>query len=76
MDRSIGMGGLVGIMALMLHSVVERNIQIPADAFLYTFLFAMVLRIVSSPHSALHSRGRSGPSGNLPSTPSTTTFML
>jgi O-antigen ligase len=43
--RYIGISGLVGILALMLHSIVERNIQVPANAFLYTFILAMVLRI-------------------------------
>jgi O-antigen ligase len=43
--RYIAIGGLVGILALMLHSLVERNIQVPANAFLYTFMFALVLRI-------------------------------
>jgi len=43
--RYIGVGGMVGILALMFHSLVERNIQIPANAFLYTFLWALVLRI-------------------------------
>jgi putative inorganic carbon (hco3(-)) transporter len=43
--RYIGIGGLVGILALMFHSLVERNIQIPSNAFLYTMLWAMVLRI-------------------------------
>jgi O-antigen ligase len=44
-EKYIGIGGLVGILALMFHSLVERNIQIPANAFLYTFIFALVLRI-------------------------------
>ncbi len=43
--RYIALGGLVGILALMLHSLVERNIQVPANAFLYTLIFALVLRI-------------------------------
>ena len=43
--RYIALGGLVGILALMFHSLVERNIQVPANAFLYTFIFALVLRI-------------------------------
>ena len=43
--RYIGIGGLVGIVALMLHSIVERNIQVPSNAFLYTILWAIVLRI-------------------------------
>ena len=43
--RYIAMGGLVGILALMFHSMVERNIQVPANAFLYTMLWAIVLRI-------------------------------
>lgn len=43
--RYIALGGLVGILALMFHSLVERNIQVPANAFLYTFIFAFVLRM-------------------------------
>jgi len=43
--RYVGIGGLVGILALMLHSLVEANIQIPANAFLFTFIFAMVTRL-------------------------------
>jgi len=43
--RYIGIGGLVGILALMFHSLVERNIQIPSNAFLYTLLWVIVLRI-------------------------------
>jgi len=43
--RYIGIGGLVGILALMFHSIVERNIQVPSNAFLYTILWAIVLRI-------------------------------
>jgi putative inorganic carbon (HCO3(-)) transporter len=44
-EKYIGIGGLVGILALMFHSMVERNIQVPANAFLYTFILALVLRI-------------------------------
>jgi putative inorganic carbon (HCO3(-)) transporter len=43
--RYIGIGGLVGILALSVHSMVERNIQIPANAFLFTFILALVLKI-------------------------------
>jgi O-antigen ligase len=43
-NRYIGMGGLVGILALMFHSLVERNIQVPANAFLFTFIWALVLK--------------------------------
>jgi hypothetical protein len=35
----------VGILALMFHSMVERNIQVPANALLYTMAWAIVLRI-------------------------------
>ena len=42
--RYVRIGGLVGILALMFHSLVERNIQVPANAFLYTVLWALVLR--------------------------------
>jgi O-antigen ligase len=43
--RYIGIGGLVGILALMFSSIVERNIPTPSNAFLYTILWAIVLRI-------------------------------
>ena len=43
--RYIGIGGLVGILALMFHSQVEKNMQVPANAFLYTFLWGIVLRL-------------------------------
>jgi O-antigen ligase len=45
--RYIGIGGLVAILALMFHSLVERNLQVPANAFLYTFLWALVLRMAT-----------------------------
>jgi O-antigen ligase len=44
-ERYVGIGGLVGILALMFHSIVERNIQMPSNAFLYIILWAIVLRI-------------------------------
>jgi O-antigen ligase len=43
--RYIAIGGLVGILALMFHSMVERNMQVPANAFLFTFIWALVLRM-------------------------------
>jgi O-antigen ligase len=43
--KYIAIGGLVGILALMFHSIVERNIQVSSNAFLYTILWAIVLRI-------------------------------
>jgi len=43
--KYIGISGLVGILALMFHSLVERNIQVPANAFLFTFIWAAVLKI-------------------------------
>ena len=47
--RYIAIGAMVGILGLMLHSLVERNIQVPANAFLYTFLWATVLRFTHRP---------------------------
>jgi hypothetical protein len=44
-QRYIGIGGLVGILALMFHSIVQKNLQLPANAFLYTVIWAMVLQI-------------------------------
>jgi O-antigen ligase len=45
--RYIGIGSLVGILALMFHSLFERNLQVPANAFLFTFLWTLVLRTTS-----------------------------
>jgi O-antigen ligase len=56
-ERYVGIGGLVGIFALMLHSLVERNLQIPANAFLYTFLWALVLRTATLNPGAKVERG-------------------
>jgi O-antigen ligase len=43
-QRYIALGCLIGIFALMFHSLVERNIQIPANAFLFTFIFSLALK--------------------------------
>src|SRR4030042_1387884 len=48
-ERYIAIGGLVGILALLFHSLVERNIQVPANAFLFTFLWALVLQVTNRP---------------------------
>ena len=47
--RNLAIGGLVGILALMFHSLVERNMQVPANALLFTFLWALVLKITHRP---------------------------
>jgi hypothetical protein len=47
------MGGLVGILALMFHSLVERNIQVPSNAFLYTILWGVVLNISLTKRGAI-----------------------
>ncbi len=44
-QRYIGIGGLVGVLALMFHSIVQKNLQLPANAFLYTVMWAITLRI-------------------------------
>jgi O-antigen ligase len=56
-ERYIGMGGMIGILALMFHSLVERNIQIPANAFLFTFIWALVLRVAHSKGKEEFSKG-------------------
>ena len=45
--RYIAIGGLVSILALMFHSLVERNIQVPGNAFLWTLLMALALRVTA-----------------------------
>ena len=52
--RYIGIGGLVGTLALLIHSMVERNIQIPANAFLFTFILALVLKISTKKTESIH----------------------
>jgi O-antigen ligase len=50
-SRYLALGGMVGILSLMFHSTVERNLQVPSNAFLYTFLWAMVIRITTRERS-------------------------
>ncbi|MGB9698717.1 MAG: O-antigen ligase family protein [Thermodesulfobacteriota bacterium] len=47
--RYTAIGATVGILALIFHSFVERNLQVPANAFLFTFLWALVLRYTYPP---------------------------
>ena len=47
-QRYIAIGGLVGVLALMFHSMVERNLQVPAHAFLFSCLWALALKIPTS----------------------------
>jgi O-antigen ligase len=54
-QRYVAIGGLVGILALMLHSIVERNIQIPANAFLFVLIFSLALKSgLESPMKSIH----------------------
>ena len=46
-QRYIALGSLVSIFALMFHSLIERNLQIPSNAFLFAFLWALVLKITT-----------------------------
>ena len=42
-QRYIGTGALTGILALMFYSLVEKNLQIPANALLYTLLWGLTI---------------------------------
>ena len=42
-QRYIGTGALTGILALMFYSLVEKNLQIPANALLYAFLWGLAI---------------------------------
>lgn len=42
--RYLAIGGMVGILALILNSFVERNLQVPANAFLFVLVWVLVLR--------------------------------
>ncbi len=53
--RYIAIGGTVGVLALILHSFVERNLQVPANAFLFTLLWALVLRQIYQPSNKFSS---------------------
>jgi O-antigen ligase len=57
-QRYIGIGGLVGILALMVHSIVQKNLQLPANALLYTVTWAMVLTIATDKGSQPDRRNR------------------
>ena len=52
--RYIGIGGLVGILALLIHSNVERNIQVPANAFLFLVILALVLKVSTQKTESIH----------------------
>ena len=40
----IAIGGLVGILGLMFHSLAERNLQVPANALLFIFVAFLIVR--------------------------------
>jgi O-antigen ligase len=42
-QRYIGIGALTGILALMFYSLVEKNLQVPANALLYAFLWGLAI---------------------------------
>jgi len=42
-QRYIGIGALTGILALMFYSLVEKNLQVPANALLYAFLWGLTI---------------------------------
>jgi len=42
-QRYIGIGGLTGILALMFYSLVEKNLQVPANALLYALLWGLTI---------------------------------
>jgi O-antigen ligase len=42
-QRYIGIGALTGIIALMFYSLVEKNLQVPANALLYTLLWGLTI---------------------------------
>jgi O-antigen ligase len=50
-NRHLALGAMVGILALMFHSTVERNLQVPSNAFLYTVLWAIALRTTTRERS-------------------------
>lgn len=43
-ERYLGIGSFIGILAIIFHSVVEKNLQIPSNGFLFVFLWALILR--------------------------------
>jgi putative inorganic carbon (HCO3(-)) transporter len=42
-QRYIEIGALTGILALMFYSLVEKNLQVPANALLYTLLWGLTI---------------------------------
>jgi O-antigen ligase len=42
--RNIFVGGMVGILALMVFSLFERNIQVSANSLIYIFILCLILR--------------------------------
>ena len=44
-QRHIAIGSVGSILALIFHSTVERNLQIPANSFIFIFIWALILKI-------------------------------
>ncbi len=42
-QRYIGIGALTGILSLMFYSLVEKNLQVPANALLFTLLWGLTI---------------------------------
>ncbi len=45
--RGIGLGALIGILALFVHSLLDFNLRIPANALLFVSLYALAFRVLS-----------------------------
>jgi O-antigen ligase len=49
--RSVAIGGTIGCLGLLLHSLVDFNLQIPSNALAFLFTAALVVRTVNSGRS-------------------------
>jgi len=45
--RGVGLGALTGILALLVHSLMDFNLRIPANALLFVSLYALAFRVLS-----------------------------
>jgi O-antigen ligase len=60
-NRGLGFSSCMGIIAIMIHSTVDFNLQIPANAFMFVFMLAISC---IARWADLHSSSRSGKSSS------------
>ncbi len=64
--KGVGLGAILGILAILIHGFTDFNLQIPANAVYFTAMCALALNVVtkSSLRAGVGSGGEAGAGGN------------